>query len=95
MAAGKAGAAGTGRVVKKIRGGEMISLKRHKAKGNFFSRGRPKAVVDTDKILKLYIDKRLTLRQISRVVGVSHTTVAKRIAEQTGQLRSWRLPGEN
>ena len=73
----------------------MIGLKRYKAKGNYFSRGRPKAAVDTDKILKLYIEKRLTLRQISRIVGVSHTTVAKRIAEETGQLRAWRLPGEN
>ena len=73
----------------------MIGLKRYRAKGNYFNRGRPRAAVDTDKILKLYIDKRLTLRQISRITGVSHTTVAKRIAEETGQLRSWRLPGEN
>ncbi len=73
----------------------MVSLKRYRAKGKYFSRGRPRAEVDTDKILKLYIDKRLTLRQVSRAVGVSHTTVAKRIAEKTGQLRTWRLPGED
>ncbi len=73
----------------------MVGLKRYRAKGKYFSRGRPKAEVDTEKILKLYVDKRLTLRQIARVVGVSHTTVAKRIAEETGQLRTWRLPGED
>ncbi len=56
--------------------------------------GRPRAKVDTGKILALYQDKKLSVRQVAGLVGVSHTTVARRIAEETGQLRAWRLPGE-
>ncbi len=71
-----------------------MQTKSRKLTGNFIARGRPRTKVDIDKILKLYLEKRFTVRQIARVVGVSHTTVARRIAEQTGQLRTWRMPGE-
>lgn len=56
--------------------------------------GRPRVKVDTGKILALYQDKKLSVRQVAGLVGVSHTTVARRITEETGQLRTWRLPGE-
>jgi len=56
-------------------------------------RGR-RADVDVDKIVALYTDGRMTLRQVAKVVGVSHVTVARRLYEKTGQLRTWRLPGE-
>jgi DNA-binding Lrp family transcriptional regulator len=50
--------------------------------------------VDVDRMVALYTDGRMTLRQVAKEVGVSHVTVARRITEKTGQLRSWRLPGE-
>ncbi len=55
---------------------------------------RPRAAVDVDRMVTLYTDGRMTLRQVAKEVGVSHVTVARRITEKTGQLRSWRLPGE-
>ncbi len=55
---------------------------------------RPRAEVDVDRIVALYTAGRMTLRQVAKVVGVSHVTVARRITEKTGQLRAWRLPGE-
>ncbi len=57
--------------------------------------GRPKVKVDTARMLRLYRDKKMSVRQVASVLGVSHVTVARRIAEETGQLRTWRLPGEN
>ena len=56
--------------------------------------GRPRAKVDTARMLKLYRDKKMSVRQVAGLLGVSHVTVARRIAEETGQLRAWRLPGE-
>ncbi len=56
--------------------------------------GRPRANVDVDKILKLYLEEKLSVRQVAEEMGVSHATVARRIAEEKGQLRSWRMPGE-
>ena len=56
--------------------------------------GRPPADLDVNKIIQLYTEKRLTVRQIADEMGVSHTTVARRIAENNGHLRTWRLPGE-
>ena len=56
--------------------------------------GRPRAELDIDMLLKLYLEQRMTVRQVAREVGVSHATVARRIAEQTGELRAWRMPGE-
>lgn len=55
---------------------------------------RPRAEVDVDRIVALYTEGRMTLRQVASEVGVSHVTVARRINEKTGQLRRWRLPGE-
>jgi len=55
---------------------------------------RPRAAVDTDRIIFLYTAGRMSLRQVAKEVGVSHVTVARRIVEKTGQLRAWRLPGE-
>ncbi len=57
-------------------------------------KGRPRVDVDTSRILKLYNDDKMSVRQVASVVGISHATVARRIAEKTGQLRAWRLPGE-
>lgn len=56
--------------------------------------GRPRADLDHKKIMRLYIDKRFSVREVARAMGVSHSTVARRINEANGQLRSWRLPGE-
>lgn len=55
---------------------------------------RPRSEVDVDRIVALYTEGRMTLRQVASEVGVSHVTVARRINEKTGQLRRWRLPGE-
>ena len=57
--------------------------------------GRPRVKVDTARMLKLYRDKKMSVRQVAGLLGVSHVTVARRIAEETGQLRTWRLPGED
>lgn len=57
--------------------------------------GRPRADVDVDRVLKLYLERKMTLRSIAKIVGVSHPTVARRILEELGQLRTWRMPGEH
>jgi len=56
--------------------------------------GRPRANVDVEKILDLYIKDRMSVRKVALEMGISHTTVARRIAEEKGHLRSWRMPGE-
>jgi len=56
--------------------------------------GRFRVDVDLEKILNLYLNKRMSVRKVAKVVGVSHVTVARRITEETGQLRDWRMPGE-
>lgn len=55
---------------------------------------RPRVSVDVDKIVELYVDNKMTLRDISKEVGVSHVTVARIITDMIGQLRAWRMPGE-
>ena len=55
---------------------------------------RPMAGVDVDNLVSLYVDQKMTLRQVAKKVGLSHVTVARRVTEKTGQLRSWRMPGE-
>lgn len=57
--------------------------------------GRPRVDLDVGKMLRLYVDEKKSVRQVAAEMGVSHVTVARRIAEKTGQLRSWRMPGEN
>lgn len=56
--------------------------------------GRPRLDIDTGLIVKLYLEERLSVRDVARRVGVSHVTVARRIIEEKGQLRAWRMPGE-
>jgi len=56
--------------------------------------GRPRAELDIELLLKLYLEQRMTVRQVAKEVGVSHATVARRIAEEIGELRAWRMPGE-
>ncbi len=51
--------------------------------------------VDTDELVKAYVEERLSLRQVAARFGVSHTTVHKRLTARLGALRTWRLPGEN
>jgi len=73
---------------------EQVPAAEAAAAGRAITTRRPRAEVDVDRIVALYTDGRMTLRQVARVVGVSHVTVARRINEKTGQLRGWRLPGE-
>jgi DNA invertase Pin-like site-specific DNA recombinase len=56
--------------------------------------GRPRADVDIERILSLYLEDRMSVRKVARVMGISHTTVARRIVEEKGYLRAWRMPGE-
>jgi len=56
--------------------------------------GRPRVDLDLNKVLRLYVDEKKSVRQVAAEMGVSHVTIARRIAEKTGQLRSWRMPGE-
>lgn len=57
--------------------------------------GRPRKNVDVSKILHLYVDKKMSVRQVADVVGVSHDTVVRRLEEEGISLRKWMLPGEN
>ena len=56
--------------------------------------GRPRVDLDINKALRLYVDEKKSLRQVAAETGVSHVTIARRVSEKTGQLRSWRMPGE-
>lgn len=58
-------------------------------------KGRPKLPVDIDETLRLYHVSQMTVREVAGILGVSPNTVARRITENNGQLRSWRLPGES
>ncbi len=55
---------------------------------------RPRKKVDVKKILQLYLVEKMSVRQVAAEVGVSHDTVVRRIRENYGPLRQWRLPGE-
>ena len=61
---------------------------------NSTRQGRPRADVDVEKILSLYIEERKSVRDVAREMGISHATVARRITEEKGYLRAWRMPGE-
>lgn len=56
--------------------------------------GRKRMDIDVDKIVKLYVDEKMSVRDVAEAVGVSHDTVARRIREAKGGLRQWRMPGE-
>jgi len=75
-------------------GGEETRVAEVNTKNRINRIGRPRTEVDIDKILTLYIDRKMSVREVAKVIGVSHVTVARRIAEKKGQLRSWRMPGE-
>ncbi|MDD5457483.1 MAG: helix-turn-helix domain-containing protein [Candidatus Margulisbacteria bacterium] len=55
---------------------------------------RPRKKVDVQRILQLYLVEKMSVRQVAKEVGVSHDTVVRRIRENYGELRQWRLPGE-
>lgn len=76
------------------KGGEKVRVAEVNTKDRINRIGRPRVEVDIDKILTLYIDKKMSVRKVAKVVGVSHVTVARRIVEKKGQLRTWRMPGE-
>jgi len=57
--------------------------------------GRPRMQLDVEKMLDLYINKKMSVRQVALKMGVSHDTVAKRIIEKKGTLRKWHMPGDN
>lgn len=56
--------------------------------------GRPRVNIDERVLLRLYVDKRLSVRAVAERLGVSHQTVARRIAESDIPAKRWRLPGE-
>jgi len=57
--------------------------------------GRPRADIDNGELLRLYVDKRLSVRDVAERLGVSHQTVARRLSEADIPAKRWRLPGEN
>jgi DNA-directed RNA polymerase specialized sigma24 family protein len=58
-------------------------------------RGRPKLPVDVNKTLNMYRVGQMTVREVAGIMGVSPNTIARRITDNNGQLRGWRLPGES
>ena len=75
-------------------GGRKMSAAKTAGEEKNLRQGRPRVAVDVKQILNLYLEKKMSVRQVAREVGVSHVTVARRITEETGHLRSWRMPGE-
>ncbi len=57
--------------------------------------GRPRKKLDVDRIVHLYVDKKMSVRRVAEMVGVSHDTVVRRLEEAGIKLRRWMLPGEN
>jgi hypothetical protein len=76
------------------KGGVILKAAPRRRSAKKPGRRRPRVSVDADRIVELYVDNKMTLREIAKEVGVSHVTVARIITEITGQLRAWRMPGE-
>ena len=57
--------------------------------------GRPRMQLDVEKMLDLYINQKMSVRQVALKMGASHDTVARRIIEKKGTLRKWRVPGDH
>ncbi len=57
--------------------------------------GRPRAHIDAKELMRLYVDKGLSVRDVAERLGVSHQTVARRLSEAEIPTKRWRLPGEN
>lgn len=57
-------------------------------------KGRPKAIIDDSLLMRLYVEKGLSVRDIGERLGVSHQTIARRLSEADIPTKRWRLPGE-
>lgn len=57
--------------------------------------GRPRANIDDHVLARLYLSEKLSVRAIGEHLGVSHQTIARRIAEAKLPTRRWRFPGED
>ncbi len=52
--------------------------------------------IDEEDLVRAYVEERLSVRAIAkRQKNISHTTVARILRKRLGNLRAWRLPGEN
>lgn len=56
--------------------------------------GRPKVDIDVREMIRLYVDEKMSIREVADQLGVSHATVARRLIQSDVQLRGWRMPGE-
>lgn len=56
--------------------------------------GRSRLDIDAERVMGLYRGKKMSVRKVAGHLGVSPATVRRRIVENNGQLRGWRLPGE-
>ncbi len=65
---------------------EMKKKKRHP--------GRPRATISDNKIIELYCDKELSLREVGLKLGVSHQTIARRLEMLSVPKKRWLNPVE-
>lgn len=56
--------------------------------------GRTRLELDAERVMGLYRKEKMSVRKVAGHLGVSPATVHRRILEHNGQLRGWRLPGE-
>ncbi len=64
-------------------------------KNNKSLKGRPRVQIDDQVLEQLYVVEGLSVRVIGERLGVSHQTVARRLAEANIPIKRWRLPGEH
>lgn len=57
--------------------------------------GRPRKKVDVKRIVQLYVNENMSVRQVAKIVGVSHDTVVNRLEEEGIPLRKWMIPGRS